>query len=85
MESGPLRKVRMGCSLKVEDEVGHSDDIDTEKGLRRSKRVGYFLRAIKDHTKQEERKANKQSKKLTKLLKFAAKSRLEDEEERHKV
>ncbi|TQD99604.1 hypothetical protein C1H46_014740 [Malus baccata] len=63
MESGPLRKVRMGCSLKVEDEVGHSDDIDTEKGLRRSKRVGYFLRAIKDHTKQEERKVNKQSKK----------------------
>ncbi|TQD73212.1 hypothetical protein C1H46_041252 [Malus baccata] len=54
----------MGCSLKVEDEVGHSDDINTGKGLRRSKRVGYFLGAIKDHTKQEERKVNKQSKKV---------------------
>ncbi|TQE10097.1 hypothetical protein C1H46_004267 [Malus baccata] len=54
----------MGCSLKVEDEVGHFDDIDTEKGLRRSKKVGYFLGAIKDHTKQEERKVNKQSKKV---------------------
>ncbi|CAN6568408.1 unnamed protein product [Malus baccata var. baccata] len=63
MESGPLRKVRMGCSLKVEDEVGHFDNIDTEKGLRRSKRVGFLLGAIKDRTKQEERKVNKQSKK----------------------
>ncbi|KAB2630283.1 hypothetical protein D8674_007802 [Pyrus ussuriensis x Pyrus communis] len=43
MESRPLRKVRMGCSLKVEDEVGHSDDIDTEKGLRRSKRKWYSM------------------------------------------
>ncbi|KAB2617668.1 isocitrate dehydrogenase [NADP] [Pyrus ussuriensis x Pyrus communis] len=56
MKSRSLRKVRTGCSLKVEDEVGHSDDINTGKGLRRSKRVGYFLGAIKDHTKQEERK-----------------------------
>ncbi|KAB2617652.1 isocitrate dehydrogenase [NADP] [Pyrus ussuriensis x Pyrus communis] len=46
MKSRSLRKVRTGCSLKVEDEVGHSDDINTRKGLRRCKRVLLFLEPI---------------------------------------